>query len=106
MQSMLEREKVNTSIYRGNWYMAAVWLSPKLRGQGAGQRLVRFGVDLVKNLNANDGSPPGHCTTDVVHGNNNALELYKNIGFQVVNADATMEKEGRVYRSTELKLPL
>lgn len=90
----------------GDWYMAAVWLSPELRGQGAGKRLVQFGIDLVKNQNRKDGFPGGHIVTDVVHGNENALKLYKKMGFQLVEANKTVEKEGRKYKATEMKLVL
>lgn len=86
--------------------MAAVWLVPELRGQGAGKRLVQFGIDLIKEQNAKDGSEGGYCLTQVVHGNNNALELYKKLGFEISDANATMEKEGRTYTNTELRLAL
>lgn len=100
---MLERENVNKATYGGDWFMAAVWLIPELRGQGAGKRLVQFGIDMVKERNGSEG---GCCVTQVVQGNNHALELYKKLGFEVSDANATMEKEGRTYSNTELRLAL
>lgn len=86
--------------------MAAVWLSPELRGQGTGRRLVQYGLDLAKAQNDRDGFKGGHCSIGVVHGNDNALELYKKMGFNVTNANGTTEKEGRIYDTTNLELAL
>ena len=105
-QSMLEREAVDRSMYGGDWFMAAVWLNPDLRGQGLGRKLVEFGISTVKAENAKDGSHGVSCMTQVVRGNDRALELYKKLGFEVSNPHATIEKEGRVYVNTELKLAL
>lgn len=103
---MVERERFSRSMFGNGWYMAAVWLSPELRGQGAGKRLVRYGIELAKRQNAEDGVQGVTIRTDVVQGNETALELYKKLGFEVVNADGTHEKEGRKYKTVELSLVL
>ena len=86
--------------------MAAVWLVPELRGQGAGKRLVKYGIEMARAQNAKDGTKGSTIKTDVVQGNDNALELYKRLGFEVVNTNAIHEKEGRKYKCVELQLVL
>lgn len=88
------------------WYMAAVWLSPDLRGQGAGRRLVRFGLDTVRVANTSSGRRGGVVMTSVRHGNDVALRLYQGLGFETSNPNEVVEKEGKSYTCTELRLRL
>jgi ribosomal protein S18 acetylase RimI-like enzyme len=86
--------------------MAALWLNPELRGQRAGQRLVTFGLDMARAVNVDLGRAGGFCITDVKHGNDHALSLYQKLGFEITDGEKSIEKEGRTYHCTELKLKL
>ena len=47
---------------------------------------------------------PTYYTTSVLHGNENALELYQKLGFRIVEPNAHHEKEGREYLTTKLSI--
>lgn len=103
---MAERERSSRDLFGNSWYMAAVWLSAELRGQGVGKRLVQYGIDLVGAQNARGGTQGGIIKADAVQGNENALQLYKKLGFVITNANSTHEKEGRKYKTVEMQLVL
>lgn len=89
-----------------DWHMAAVWLRPEVRGQGAGERLIEYGVNVARKGQVQSAAKGSAVTTQVVKGNERALNLYKSIGFQLVDEDSVIEKEGVKYSSYELRLPL
>lgn len=89
-----------------DWFMAAVWLSPEFRGQGAGKRLVHCGIDTARKADTDRGIVGRRCKTQVVKGNEGAIELYKKIGFGMTDADASVEKDGVKYQSYELTMTL
>jgi ribosomal protein S18 acetylase RimI-like enzyme len=104
--SMTEREESDLSKKGADWFMAAVYVDRSVRGKGAGKSMIQFGIDAITDISRSKGVEGAVCVTNVMHGNNNALELYKKLGFQVTNADDVEEKEGRIYHTTTLKLTL
>ena len=90
----------------GEWYLAAVYVDQSVRGQGAGKKVVQFGIDLMKKIEQEQGRTGSVCVTNVLHGNDNALGLYRKLGFEITNPDAAEEKEGRTVHTTALKLQL
>ena len=105
-ESMAQREGGTLSQHEEPWFMAAIWLDPTLRGQGAGQKLVQFAIDSISVENARTSPAGGKCMTNVSHGNDRALGLYKKIGFRVTDAHKTTDKNGEIQHMTELKLRL
>ena len=103
---MIEREGISYTDRGAEWFMAAVYADRSVRGSGAGKRMVQFGLDTIRDFSRKNGRPNAVCITAVRHGNNNALELYKKLGFEVTNGDDVEEKEGKSYHMTELKMQL
>lgn len=86
------------------WHMAALYINPEVRGRGLGKRLVQTVIDMVKNdPSMVDGGSP-YCLTSVRHGNDNALELYQRLGFVIIDPKEEIEKEGRTYFATTLRI--
>lgn len=104
--SMTERDGTSYTDRGAEWFMAAVYVDRSVRGAGAGKRMVQFGLDTIRDLSSKTGRANAVCVTGVRHGNNNALELYKKLGFEVTNEDDVEEKEGKSYQMTELKMRL
>ena len=86
--------------------MAAVWVAPELRGKGAGKKLVQCGIDTARKADAERGINGRTCNTMVVRGNEGALDLYKKIGFEVADLEASIEKDGVRHYGYELKIAL
>lgn len=86
--------------------MAAVWLKSELRGRGAGKRLVQAGIDASLKADLDRGITGRYVMTQVVKGNESRLELYKKVGFHMTGAKPTIEKEGILHHSYELKIAL
>jgi ribosomal protein S18 acetylase RimI-like enzyme len=89
-----------------DWFMAAVWLSPELRGKGAGKRLVQCGIDTARKADAERGFTGRYCMTQVVKGNEGAIELYKKVGFELTDSDSFVEKDEVKHHSYELRMAL
>jgi ribosomal protein S18 acetylase RimI-like enzyme len=104
--TMIEREGSDRSNAGEDWFMAAVYIDRSIRGTGAGKKMIQFGLDTIRKLSRESGTESAVCVTNVVHGNNNALALYKKLGFDVIDEDEVEEKEGRVYHTTKLRLIL
>ena len=90
----------------GEWEMAALYVEPEARGQGHGKRLVEATIDYVKTHGFVDGIETPCCLTSVRHGNDDALRLYQSLGFRIIDPKAHVEKEGRDYLTTNLRLDL
>jgi ribosomal protein S18 acetylase RimI-like enzyme len=86
------------------WEMAALYIQPELRGQGLGKRLVEATIEYVKEHGLVDGKTTPSCVTSVRHGNERALELYQRLGFRIIDSNEHVEKEGRSYLTTRLKI--
>ena len=90
----------------GDWYLAAVYIDKSARGSGAGKMMVQFGIDLMRELDREQGRTASVCVTNVLHGNDNALSLYLKLGFEVTSSDAITENKGEQHHTTALKLVL
>ncbi|KIX95615.1 uncharacterized protein Z520_08735 [Fonsecaea multimorphosa CBS 102226] len=86
------------------WYMAALYVEPEVRGQGLGKRLVQATIDHVRDNSSREHDESPCCLTSVVHGNENALELYQKLGFRIINPKEEVENEGRKYLSTKMRI--
>ena len=104
--SMSERDGHNYAEKGGEWFMAAVYVDRSVRGTGAGKGMVQYGLEAIRDVSRKTGRNNAVCVTSVRHGNNNALELYKKVGFEIANEDAVEEKDGKSYHMTELKIRL
>lgn len=91
---------------RKEYFMAAVYIDPPIRGRGAGRLLVQAAIDSIRENQRRTPDIPISCVTSVVHGNNLALNLYQKLGFQIIDNDAIEEKEGRSYHTTALRIDL
>jgi ribosomal protein S18 acetylase RimI-like enzyme len=105
-KSMIRREGTDHQVKGGDWFMAAVYVDRSVRGAGTGKKMIQFGIDTIREMAQRTQTDSGVCVTNVVHGNTNALQLYKRMGFQVTNEDDVEEKEGRSYHTTQLQLQL
>jgi ribosomal protein S18 acetylase RimI-like enzyme len=85
------------------WFMAALYVMPELRGQGLGETLVRASIRYVKDHGATQDDQTLEYVTSVLHGNKRALELYRRLGFGIIDPEERLEKEGRVSLATKLK---
>ncbi|KAK5053968.1 hypothetical protein LTR84_001930 [Exophiala bonariae] len=85
------------------YLMNALYIDTQARGIGLGKRMVRQVIDTVRKHETKAGQAPPFCTASVRHGNDSALALYRKLGFRVVNADGIAEKEGRKYRTIEIR---
>jgi ribosomal protein S18 acetylase RimI-like enzyme len=94
----------NTQPASTRWEMAALYVKPEVRGQGQGRRLVEATIDLVKEHGFIDENQTPFCLTSVRHGNDNALELYQKLGFRIIDPNEHIEKEGREYLATALRI--
>jgi ribosomal protein S18 acetylase RimI-like enzyme len=88
------------------WYMAAAYIEPEVRGQGLGKRLVQATIDYIKDQASTEDSKHVCCSTSVRHGNDNALELYQRLGFRIIDPNKRMEKDGKEYLVTDLRIDL
>lgn len=88
------------------WYMAALYIEPEARGLGLGKKLVQATFDYIKTTSNREEGESVCYQTNVVHGNDKALELYQKLGFRIVDSDVPLEKEGRKYMSTKLRIDL
>lgn len=88
------------------WFMAAVYLDKSLRGRGFGKQLVQAAIRTIALEKERSGSESAICITNVRHGNDRPLELYKQMGFRVSNADAVEEEDGQSYHATSLRLEI
>lgn len=95
-----------TAISSSEWFMAAVYIEPEVRGQGLGKRLVQATIDHVKAHAPREGGMSLRINTSVLHGNNNALELYQRLGFHVIDPNERIEKEGTESLATKLSMEL
>ncbi|OAL23020.1 hypothetical protein AYO20_11082 [Fonsecaea nubica] len=86
------------------WYMAALYVEPEVRGQGLGERLVQATIDHVRENSSRESGESPCCLTSVVHGNDNALNLYQKLGFRIIEPNQEVEKEGRKYLTTTLRM--
>ena len=100
------RNKVLEPGTPAEWYMGALYIKPEVRGQGLGQRLVQATIDYVKNTSNGDDSESTWYATSVLHGNNNALELYERFGFRIIDPNEVLEKEGRKSLATRLRIDI
>ncbi|OAP60619.1 hypothetical protein AYL99_05621 [Fonsecaea erecta] len=101
-----DRKEVNDAGQSSpaEWYMAALYVEPEVRGQGLGKRLVQATIDHVRDNSSTEHGRSSCCLTSVVHGNENALDLYQKLGFRIINPNEEVEKEGRKYLSTTLRM--
>ncbi|KIW67679.1 hypothetical protein PV04_06911 [Phialophora macrospora] len=97
-------DQVGDSSSPAEWYMAAVYIEPEVRGQGLGKRLVQATIDYIKDHAPTEDSKPVCCFTSVRHGNDNALELYQKLGFRIIDPNKHIEKDGKEYLVTDLKI--
>lgn len=88
------------------WQMAALYVEAEVRGQSLGKRLVQATMDYIRNNSSSSAGSPPFCMTSVRHGNDLALQLYQKLGFRVVDANEQVEKEGRQYTATMLRIDL
>ena len=104
-ESMARREGFDEQK-KSDWFMAAVYVDRSVRGTGTGKKMIQYGIDKIRDVSRATGTENAVCVTSVAHGNTNALELYKKLGFQVTNEDHVEEKEGHPHHMTELKMTL
>ncbi len=104
--SISERDGTSHTGKGAEWFMAAVYVDRSVRGTGAGKRMIQYGIGVIRDVSRKTGRDNAICVTSVRHGNNNALELYKKLGFEVTNEDEVEEKDGQSYHMTELKMRL
>ncbi|KIW95384.1 uncharacterized protein Z519_03968 [Cladophialophora bantiana CBS 173.52] len=86
------------------WHMAALYVEPEVRDQGLGKRLVRATIDYIRTNSSSEHDESPCCLTSVVHGNDNALDLYQRLGFRIIHPNEEVEKEGRKYLATTLRM--
>lgn len=101
-----KREAFDANSKVADWYMAAIYLDPSVRGKGAGKQLVQAAIDIMRKSSRQAASNAAVVVTNVMHGNDRALALYQKLGYKISNADAIEEKEGRIYHTTELRMIL
>ncbi|EXJ59077.1 hypothetical protein A1O7_06508 [Cladophialophora yegresii CBS 114405] len=99
-------DKATDNLSADEWNMAAVYIEPEVRGQGLGKRLVRATIDYIKGHISTEDNKAAYCLTSVRHGNDNALELYQRLGFRIVNLNEHMEKDGKEYFMTDLRIDI
>lgn len=104
--SSAEREGVDNSKKGADWFMAAVYVDSSARGMGAGKKMIQFGLETIRKVSRDRGEAKAVCVTNVLHGNDTALGLYKKLGFEVTDEKQVEEKEGRFYDTTALKIVL
>jgi ribosomal protein S18 acetylase RimI-like enzyme len=100
------REGVDNSKKDGDWFMAAVYLHTSVRGTGASKKMIQLGLEVIRKASRDRGEAKTVCVTNVLHGNEVALNLYKKVGFEVTDEDQVEEKGGRSVHTTALKMVL
>ncbi|KAL2423419.1 hypothetical protein ABEF95_008480 [Exophiala dermatitidis] len=84
--------------------LMALYIDSDFRGQGLGKRLVQASVDTIRSHRAANDRVSAPCIITVRHGNDQALALYQKMGFSIIEPNDPIEKDGRIYASTVLKL--
>ena len=103
---MTEREGTNHQDQGADWFLAAVYVDRSVRGTGFGKKMAQFGIETIRDASRKSGTNNAVCSVTVMHGNDNARELYKKLGFKVTDEDHVEEKEGKFYHTTQLKMEL
>ncbi|EHY55496.1 hypothetical protein HRR83_008926 [Exophiala dermatitidis] len=84
--------------------LMALYIDSDFRGQGLGKRLVQASIDTIRSHRAANGRASAACLITVRHGNDQALALYQKMGFSIIEPNDQIEKDGRIYPSTVLRL--
>ena len=88
------------------WEMAALYIEPDVRGLGLGKRMVEETIAYIKKHSFSQEGQKAYCLTNVRHGNDNALERYQRLGFHIIDPSERVEKEGREYLATKLRIDI